>query len=77
MPTPGGAQVPLGDLADLEIKLGPAMIRNENGLLTGYVYVDIAGRDVGSYVAEAKQLVVVKSWRRVPAPQPDYLERPV
>ena len=34
---------------------GPAMMRDENGMLTGYVYVDVAGRDIGSYVAEAKQ----------------------
>ena len=33
---------------------GPAMIRDENGMLTGYVYVDVAGRDVGSYVSEAQ-----------------------
>ena len=31
------------------------MIRNENGLLAGYVYVDIAGRDIGGYVEDAKQ----------------------
>jgi Cu(I)/Ag(I) efflux system membrane protein CusA/SilA len=67
VPTPGGAQVPLGDLALLEMKLGPSMIRNENGLLTGYVYVDIAGRDVGSYVTEAKRLV-----REKLAPRPGY-----
>jgi hypothetical protein len=36
---------------------GPAMLRNENGMLSGYVYVDVAGRDVGSYVAAAKQVV--------------------
>ncbi len=33
------------------------MIRNENGLLAGYVYVDIAGRDIGGYVEEAKRVV--------------------
>jgi len=36
---------------------GPSMIRNENGLLAGYVYVDMAGRDIGSYVMQAKQIV--------------------
>ena len=36
---------------------GPSMLRNENGMLSGYVYVDVAGRDVGSYVAEAKRVV--------------------
>jgi copper/silver efflux system protein len=54
---PSGAQVPLGQLADLRLVNGPSMIRNENGLLTGYVYVDMAGRDVGGYVEEAKKLV--------------------
>src|SRR3984885_4619487 len=37
--------------------LGPSMLRDENGLLAGYVYVDVAGRDIGSYVNEAKQVV--------------------
>ena len=36
---------------------GPSMIRNENGLLAGYVYVDMAGRDIGGYVEEAKKVV--------------------
>jgi Cu(I)/Ag(I) efflux system membrane protein CusA/SilA len=52
-----GAHVPLAELADLRLVSGPGMIRDENGLLTGYVYVDIAGRDIGSYVEDAKQLV--------------------
>ncbi|MBI5882074.1 MAG: efflux RND transporter permease subunit [Elusimicrobia bacterium] len=54
VPTMGGAQVPLAQLADIGLKLGPAMIRNENGMLAGYVYVDVAGRDIGGYVKEAK-----------------------
>ena len=37
----------------IKVATGPAMIRNENGMLTGYVYVDVAGRDLGSYVEEA------------------------
>ena len=49
----GQRQIPLAELADIRATTGPAMIRNEDGLLTGYVYVDIAGRDVGSYIAEA------------------------
>jgi len=57
VPTPAGRQVPMAELADIAITSGPAMIRNENGMLAGYVYVDIAGRDVGSYVAEAKHIV--------------------
>jgi Cu(I)/Ag(I) efflux system membrane protein CusA/SilA len=55
--TPAGAQVPLSHLADLRLASGPSMIRNENGLLAGYVYVDIAGRDLGGYVDEAKAVV--------------------
>jgi Cu(I)/Ag(I) efflux system membrane protein CusA/SilA len=55
--TRSGAQVPLGQLAELRLVNGPAMIRNENGLLTGYVYVDMAGRDIGGYVDEAKTVV--------------------
>ncbi|OGR89498.1 MAG: cation transporter [Elusimicrobia bacterium RIFCSPHIGHO2_02_FULL_57_9] len=58
VPTMGGAQVPLAQLADIELRLGPAMIRNENGLLAGYVYVDVAGRDIGGYVEEAKKKVL-------------------
>jgi Cu(I)/Ag(I) efflux system membrane protein CusA/SilA len=52
-----GAQIPLAELADIRLAEGPGMIRNENGLLTGYVYVDMAGRDIGSYVADAKAAV--------------------
>ena len=58
--TPSGAQVPLGQLADLELVSGPAMIRNEGGMLAGYVYVDMTGRDVGSYVEELKRAVADK-----------------
>ena len=57
VPTPDQRQVPLSDLAEIRIASGPAMIRNENGLLTGYVYVDIAGRDPESYITEANQLL--------------------
>ena len=53
----GQRQLPLSDLAHIRMSNGPAMIRNENGLLTGYVYVDIVGRDAESYVSEANQLL--------------------
>jgi Cu(I)/Ag(I) efflux system membrane protein CusA/SilA len=53
----GQKQIALGQLADVEVKEGPGMIRNEDGLLTGYVYVDLAGRDPGSFVREADPLV--------------------
>ena len=46
---------------------GPAMLRNENGMLTGYVYVDVAGRDIGSYVAEAKRVVARARHAAAPA----------
>ncbi len=54
---PSGQNIPIAQLADLKMVTGPAMIRNENGLLAGYVYVDMTGRDIGSYVAEAKKKV--------------------
>jgi len=65
--TPSGAQIPLGDLADIRLIEGPSMIRDENGLLSGYVYVDVAGRDLGSYVAEAQRLVHAKVEPHLPA----------
>ena len=58
--TPNGAQVPLAQLADLKMVSGPAMIRDEDGMLSGYVYVDMAGRDVGGYVEDLKQAVQEK-----------------
>ena len=57
IPTINGAQVPLGQLAELRLATGPAMIRDEDGQLAGYVFVDMAGRDIGSYVEEAKKKV--------------------
>ena len=57
VPTMSGAQIPLAELADIEFVSGPAMLRDENGMLSGYVYVDLAGRDVGSYVEDAKRAV--------------------
>jgi Cu(I)/Ag(I) efflux system membrane protein CusA/SilA len=55
--TPGGAQIPLSQVAELRTVTGPSMIRNENGLLVGYVYVDIHTHDVGGYVEAAKRAV--------------------
>ena len=46
--------VPLEQIADVRMTSGPGMMRDENGLLTGYVFVDVAGRDIGGYVHEAK-----------------------
>jgi Cu(I)/Ag(I) efflux system membrane protein CusA/SilA len=53
----GQRQIPLGQLAAVEVASGPAMIRNEDGLLTGYVFVDVDGRDVSSYIDEADALI--------------------
>ena len=63
----GIAQVPLGELATIKLMQGPAMIRDENGRLSGYVYVDVdtTQRDIGSYVEEAKR--AVNSELQIPA----------
>ena len=51
------AQVPLGQLVDIKTVPGPPLIKNENGFLTGWVYIDMTGRDIGRYVDDAKQAV--------------------
>ena len=56
--TPDGQrQIPLSELAEISTASGPSMIRNEDGLLTGYVYVDIAERDPKSYIDEADRAI--------------------
>ena len=55
--TPAGAQIPLSQVADLRMTTGPSMIRNENGLLAGYVFVDTAESDIGGFVDRAKKAV--------------------
>jgi Cu(I)/Ag(I) efflux system membrane protein CusA/SilA len=55
--SPTGAAIPLGQLAKIELTQGPSTIRTENALLALYIYVDIRGRDLGGYVAEAKRAV--------------------
>ncbi len=57
VPTPTGAHIPLGELASIAFSEGPPMIRSENARLTGWVFVDIAERDLGGYVNEARQVV--------------------
>ncbi len=56
----GQRQIPLGQLAAIRAATGPCMVRNEDGLLTGYVYIDVAGRDLASYVDEASRLLKAK-----------------
>jgi Cu(I)/Ag(I) efflux system membrane protein CusA/SilA len=58
VPAAGGQrQIPLSELATVRAVSGPAMIRNEDGLLTGYVYVDLDGRDPAGYVEDARKVV--------------------
>jgi Cu(I)/Ag(I) efflux system membrane protein CusA/SilA len=57
VPLPGGGTVPLGEVAGVELTRGATSIRTENGQLAVYVFVDIENRDLGSYVAEAKEAV--------------------
>ncbi|HAT1687267.1 TPA: CusA/CzcA family heavy metal efflux RND transporter [Legionella pneumophila] len=58
--TPSGAEVPVAQLVTLTFRSGPAMVRDENGMLAGYVFIDISGRDIGGYVEELKQVVNAK-----------------
>ena len=53
--TPAGSQIPLGEVATLDVTSGPSMIRDEDAQLTGYVYVDLATSDYGGYVEEAQR----------------------
>ncbi len=55
--TPTGAQIPLGEVARISLGPGPSMIRDEDGLLTGYVYVDLATSDYGSYINSAQRVL--------------------
>jgi len=57
VPTPSGAQIPIVQIADIKRVNGPSMIRDENGMLAGYVFVDLATSDIGGYVERAKNLV--------------------
>jgi Cu(I)/Ag(I) efflux system membrane protein CusA/SilA len=53
--TPSGAQIPIGDVAKISFSRGPAMIRDEDGALTGYVYIDLKQGDYGGFVERADQ----------------------
>ena len=58
--TPSGAHIPLAEVADIRIDDGPGLIKTENARLNGWIYIDIEGRDLGSYVLDAKQVVAEK-----------------
>jgi copper/silver efflux system protein len=55
--TPSGAQIPLSEVAKISFSQGPSMIRDEDGALTGYVYIDLNTKDYGSFVAHASTLL--------------------
>jgi len=58
VPAAGGKrQIPISQLAAIHVGSGPAMVRNDNGLLTAYVYVDIGSHDSGGYIEEARRLL--------------------
>ena len=57
VPLPQGGAIPLGEVAKVELTRGATSIRTENGQLAAYIYVDIAGRDLGGYVADAQKAV--------------------
>ena len=58
VPTPDGTHIPLAELARIKFTEGPPMIRSENARLTGWVFVDIEGRDLGGYVNDARRVVL-------------------
>jgi Cu(I)/Ag(I) efflux system membrane protein CusA/SilA len=55
--TPTGAQIPISEVAKVYFSRGPAMIRDEDGLPTGYVYLDLATKDYGGFVTKADRLL--------------------
>jgi Cu(I)/Ag(I) efflux system membrane protein CusA/SilA len=55
--TPSGAQIPLGQVARISFTHGPAMIRDEDGSLTGYIYIDLKNSDYGGFVTKANELL--------------------
>ncbi|HEX5831649.1 MAG TPA: CusA/CzcA family heavy metal efflux RND transporter [Gemmatimonadaceae bacterium] len=57
VPTPSGAQVPLAELARIDIARGATLIKSENAALQTVVYVDVRGRDIGGYVDDARALL--------------------
>jgi Cu(I)/Ag(I) efflux system membrane protein CusA/SilA len=58
--TPSGAQIPVSDVAKISFSRGPSMIRDEDGALTGYVYIDLTTKDYGGFVTQASNLLKQK-----------------
>ncbi len=80
VPTMSGAQIPLGQLVDLKLSTGTTLVRSEEGELAAYVFIDVAGRDIGGYVKELKRIVAEKvqipaGYHLVWSGQYEYMER--
>jgi Cu(I)/Ag(I) efflux system membrane protein CusA/SilA len=80
IPTPTGAQIPIGQVAKIVIQKGPPSIKSENARRTAWVYVDLKGIDVGTYVKNAKQIVdeqfsLPNGYSMVWSGQYEYMER--
>jgi Cu(I)/Ag(I) efflux system membrane protein CusA/SilA len=80
VPTASGAMIPLGQIAAIDLTQGPPSIRTENAQLVAYVYVDMRGRDMGSFVGEAARAVQTQvklppGYRIQWSGQFEYLER--
>lgn len=78
--TPSGAQIPISQLASMNLTTGPSMIKNEEGFLAGFIFVDVTGRDLGGFVKEAKKVVADKvklpaGYSIVWSGQYEYMER--
>src|SRR5262249_14036492 len=58
--TPEGAQIPVGEVADITLSPGPSMVRDEDGQLTAYVFVDLTTSDYGGYVSSAQKALDAK-----------------
>jgi Cu(I)/Ag(I) efflux system membrane protein CusA/SilA len=80
VPTPSGAQIPITQLADIRIIKGPPSIKSENARKNAWIYIDLAGIDVGSYVKKARQIVSEKiqlpaGYSLIWSGQYEYMER--
>ncbi|NOZ75052.1 MAG: efflux RND transporter permease subunit [FCB group bacterium] len=80
IPTPTGAQIPITQVAEIKIRKGAPVIKSENARMTGWIYVDLTGIDVGTYVKRAKKVVeeevkIPAGYSLVWSGQYEYMER--
>jgi copper/silver efflux system protein len=78
--TMSGAQIPMEQLVDIKLTTGPMSVKSEEGELAGYVYIDVTGRDIGSYVKDLKRVAAEKvqvppGYHLVWSGQYEYMER--